>query len=70
MKSRVVMGGEREISSMTRSAMVPVTVLVLRRSFFHDEDPGWRWSAVRDACLTRALCLLLREPVTPQVRGW
>jgi hypothetical protein len=69
-KSRVVMGGDREISSMTRSPMVPVRVLVLRRSCFHDEDPGWSWLAVRAPCRTRALCLLWREPVTPQDSGW
>ena len=54
--SRVVMGGDREMSSMTRSPMVPVMVLVLRRSCFHDEAPGWRWWAVRAACRPRALC--------------
>ena len=68
--SRVVMGGDREMSSMTRSPMVPERVLVLRRSYFHDEDPGWRWLAVRAACRTRALCLLWREPVTLQESGW
>ena len=69
-KSRVVTGGDREMSSMTRSPIVPEMVLVLRRSCFHDEDPGWRWLAVRAACRTRALCLLWREPVTPQESGW
>ena len=52
--SRVVMGGDRELSSMTRSPIVPVIVLVLRRSCFHDEEPGWRVLAVRAACRTRA----------------
>ena len=52
--SRVVMGGERELSSMTRSPIVPVRVLVLRRSCFQDEAPGWRVLAVRAACRTRA----------------
>ena len=63
------MGGVRDVSSITRSPMVPVVELVLRRSVFHEEAPGCRWLAVREACRTRALCFELRAPDAPQESG-